>query len=92
MTAFDTKRWLCEDTVRTHSHGHKNTVPNPVDLVNRSFIMDCITDAGVFSRNDLPGTAALRSERADSDWADFSTPEQSDVWDSDTSDWSGYSS
>ena len=26
MTAFDTKRWLCEDKVHTHSHGHKDTV------------------------------------------------------------------
>ena len=22
LTAFDTKRWLCDDTVHTHSHGH----------------------------------------------------------------------
>ena len=22
LTAFDTKRWLCEDTIHTHSHGH----------------------------------------------------------------------
>ena len=22
LTAFDTKRWLCEDTIRIHSHGH----------------------------------------------------------------------
>ena len=29
MTAFDTKRWLCEYTVHTHSHGHKDTVSNP---------------------------------------------------------------
>ena len=26
MTTFDTKRWLCEDTVHIHSHGHKDTV------------------------------------------------------------------
>ena len=24
--AFVTKRWLCEDTVHTHSHGHKDSV------------------------------------------------------------------
>ena len=28
MTAFDTKRWLCEDTVHAHSHGHKDTDPS----------------------------------------------------------------
>ena len=22
LTAFDTKRWLCYDTIHTHSHGH----------------------------------------------------------------------
>ena len=22
LAAFDTKRWLCEDTIHTHSHGH----------------------------------------------------------------------
>ena len=27
LRAFDTKRWLCEDTVHTHSHGHRDTVP-----------------------------------------------------------------
>ena len=24
LTAFDTKRWLCEDTIHTPSHGHKD--------------------------------------------------------------------
>ena len=47
LAAFDTKRWLCEDTVHTHSHGHKDTVPDPMYLVNRSFIIRCIVDAGV---------------------------------------------
>ena len=27
--AFETKRWLCEDTVHTHSHGHKDKVLDP---------------------------------------------------------------
>ena len=75
------KRWLCEDTVRTHSHGHRDTVSDTMDLVNRSFIVDC-------SRNDLPGTTALRQQKlgaADSDschswdWTDCgTTPEQSE--------------
>ena len=52
LTAFDMKRWMCEDTVHTHSHGHKDTVPDPMY-------------AGVFSRNDLPGTS-LRPE-----WLEF---------------------
>ena len=30
LTAFDAKRWLCEDTVHTHSHAHKDTVLEPV--------------------------------------------------------------
>ena len=60
LTAFDTKRWMCEDTVRTHSHDHKDTVSDPVDHVDIAFLVDCITDAGFFSRNDLPGTTALR--------------------------------
>ena len=36
LTAFDTKRWLCEDTVHTHSHGHKETLSGPeyMELVN----------------------------------------------------------
>ena len=66
LTAFDTKRWLCEDTVHTHSHGHKDTVSDPMYLVNRSCIIRCITDADVFSREDLPGTS-LRPGRLESD-------------------------
>ena len=38
LTAFDRKRWLCEDTIHTHSHGHKDTVENPLTLVNNSYI------------------------------------------------------
>ena len=26
LTAFDTKQWMCEDTVYTHSHSHQDTV------------------------------------------------------------------
>ena len=66
LTAFDTKRWLCKDTVHTHSHGHKDTVPDPMYLVNRSFIIRCIVGAGVFTRKDLPGIS-LRQERLESD-------------------------
>ena len=53
LTAFETKRWLCEDTVPTHSHDHKYTVSNPSDLFTKSYIVRC------FSHNDLPGTATL---------------------------------
>ena len=42
LTAFDTKRWLCEDTIHTHSHGHKDTVGDPLYLINRSFIIQCL--------------------------------------------------
>ena len=29
LPAFDTKRWPCENTDHTHSHGHKDTVSDP---------------------------------------------------------------
>ena len=45
LTAFDTKRWLCEDTVHTHSHRYKDTVADPMYLVNKSFIIQCVTYA-----------------------------------------------
>ena len=38
LTAFDTKRWLREGTMHTHSHGHKDTVEDPMVLVNKSYI------------------------------------------------------
>ena len=65
LTAFDTKRWLCEDTVHTHSHGHKDTVSDSeyMELVNKCWIVECVTNAGVFNRSDLPGTTALRPEQ-----------------------------
>ena len=70
-------------------------------VVNKCWIVECVAKAGVFSQNDLLGTAALRSEQVraafDSDsclsWdgTNLSAPEQSD-WDSDSSysDWDGY--
>ena len=57
MTAFDTKRWLCEDTVHTHSCGHKDTVSDPSDLFTKSYVVNSLAAVGIFSRNDLPGTA-----------------------------------
>ena len=39
MAAFDTKRWVCEDTVHTHSHVHKDIVSNPSDLFSKSYIV-----------------------------------------------------
>ena len=76
LPAFDTKRWLCGDSVHTHSHGHKDTVSDPMYLVNGSFIIRCIVDVGVFSRNDLPGTS-LRPERLESE-SDFESDPDSD--------------
>ena len=26
LTAYDTKRWLCEDIIHTHAHGHRSTL------------------------------------------------------------------
>ena len=45
LTAFDTKRWLCEDLVHTHSYGHHRTVDFPSDLKNESFITSTIAEA-----------------------------------------------
>ena len=45
LTAFDTKRWLCEDTMHTHSHGHRDTVDNPEALVDKSVMTCAITKA-----------------------------------------------
>ena len=59
LVAFDTKRWLCEDTVYAHSHGHKDTVSDPSDLFTKSYIVKDFTNVGIFSHNDLPGTAPL---------------------------------
>ena len=71
LRALDTKRWLCEDVIHTHSHGHLATVSylGSMSLVNKSCFIECITDAGVFSHNDLPGTATLQpSESEGSYW------------------------
>ena len=39
LTAYDTKRWLCEDTVHTHSHDHKDTVPDPRCIVDAVYVV-----------------------------------------------------
>ena len=38
LTVFDTKRWLCDDTIHTHSYGHRDTVEKPKELEKVSFI------------------------------------------------------
>ena len=45
LTAFDTKRWLCEDTVHTHSRGHRDTVDDPTALANKSFMTCFVVEA-----------------------------------------------
>ena len=45
LTAFDTKRWLCEDTIHTHSHGHRDTVGDLEALVDKSFVSCAIAKA-----------------------------------------------
>ena len=59
LTAFDAKRWMCEDTVHTHSHSHKDTASDPSDLFTRSYLVKCFTNVVTFCYNDLPGTAPL---------------------------------
>ena len=57
LTAFDTKRWMCEDTVHTHLHGHKDTVLNSSGLSAMSGIVNCVTTLGIYTQKDLPRTA-----------------------------------
>ena len=44
LTAFDMNRWLSEDTIHTHSHGHKDTVEDPRTLINDSY-MTCSVES-----------------------------------------------
>ena len=43
-TWLDTKWWLCEDTVRTHLHAHKDKVSDPSDLFTKSYIVKYFTN------------------------------------------------
>ena len=45
LTAFDTKRWLCEVTIHTYSHGHLDTTEFAQDIRNSSFITCTIAEA-----------------------------------------------
>ena len=45
LTAFDTKRWLCEDTIHTHSRGHRDTVDDPEAQVDKSLMTCAIAKA-----------------------------------------------
>ena len=45
--------------VHTHSRCHKYTVSNPSDLFTKSYIVKYFTNVGIFSHNDLSGTAPL---------------------------------
>ena len=45
LTTFDTKRWMCEDTIHIHSHGHRDTVDDPEALVDKSFMACAIAEA-----------------------------------------------
>ena len=45
LTAFDTKRWLCEDAIHTHSHGHPDIVDDPEALVDKSLMRCAIAKA-----------------------------------------------
>ena len=45
LTAFDTKWWLCEDTIHTHSHGHFDTTEFPEELKISYFITYTVTEA-----------------------------------------------
>ena len=40
ITAFDTKRWLYEDTIHTYSHDHRDPMDDPEALVDKS-VMTC---------------------------------------------------
>ena len=59
LMAFHIKRWLCEDTVHTHSHGNKDTVSNPSDLLFNSYLVNKFANVCILRNNDLPGTTPL---------------------------------
>ena len=45
LKAFDTKRWLCEGTIHTHSHGHHDTIEFPDELKNSSYVTCTVAEA-----------------------------------------------
>ena len=56
LAAFDSKRWLCEDTTHTHSHGHVKTVSSPEVLTAlRGIVVSAFPN--ILVRCDLPGTS-----------------------------------
>ena len=45
LTVFATKRWLCSDTIHTHSHGHHYTVKLRSDQEKKLFIEQTVDEA-----------------------------------------------
>ena len=45
LTAFDTKRWLCDDTIHTHSHGHHYANMVNMESRNNVFISKMVGEA-----------------------------------------------
>ena len=63
LTAFDTKRWLCEDTVHSHSHCHKETVSDPSDLFSKSSIVNSLAGSSLICLNQSVSAFNLRAPR-----------------------------
>ena len=55
------------------------TWSDPMHPINRSSIIECITNAGVFIRNDLPGTS-LRPAESESPYWDGDDQSGSEDW------------
>ena len=73
LTAFDTKRWLYDDTIHTHSYGHRDTVANPLELENPSFITKCIAQTGIYGPHGPPSVKSDHdSDYDDNDWSGWS--------------------
>ena len=92
------KRWLCKDTIHAHSHGHKDTVEDPMYLVNKSFVIQCVADAFRRARADRSALGESESawgspsESADeAAWSSFESAHES-TWGGDESDSSVYDS
>ena len=73
LTAFYTKRWLCDDIIHRHSYGHRDTVETPLELENASFITKCIARTDIYCLDGPPPPPALESDHDsdgdDSDWS-----------------------
>ena len=70
LAAFDTKRWLCDDTIHTHSYGNRDTVENPSELEPASVITKCIAQTGIYGLHRPPAVESYHDDSDCSGWSD----------------------